>query len=141
MGTLSIRKPSKRVEDLRARKGKKILATHNVEQEAAAKEDRKKKLAAALVIVNGLRRPFAIGIHKPRPDGITYRAWRTAFNRAVTSEKYLRALAAGGPRFDREGQPSGVVTPEQRKLAGGQLKALERQKAAYAEKQAERRKT
>lgn len=66
-------------------------------------------------------RPWAINLNRqildlfPGKRAITLAAIRLWHER--NSQAYLRALAAGGPRFDLEGQPQGVVSAEEQARA------------------------
>lgn len=46
-----------------------------------------------------------------------------AFWQRQRKTPYLRALSAGGPRYDLDGQPQGEVTPEQQERARAELSA------------------
>lgn len=46
-----------------------------------------------------------------------------AFWKRPRTVAYLRALAAGGPRYDLEGTPQGAITPEEQQHAARQLAA------------------
>ncbi len=76
--------------------------------------------------------PLAIGIHKSvmaaHPD-LHKDAVRKALQRHTASTRYLKAVAAGGARFGLDGQPSGEVTPEQKKLAADGLRERFRKQA------------
>ncbi len=76
--------------------------------------------------------PLAIGIHKAimaaHPD-IDKNALRKTLQRHTASIKYLKAVAAGGPRFGLDGVPQGDITPEQQQLANQDLKERFRKQA------------
>jgi len=73
-------------------------------------------------------RPLATGLHRtviaqlpeytPRLIRYVITLWRRRHARA-----YLQALAAGGPRYDLEGQPRGTVTAEEQQQARQELVA------------------
>lgn len=76
--------------------------------------------------------PLAIGIHKlvmAAHPGFDKDAVRKALQRHTASTRYLKAVAAGGARFGLDGQPSGEVTPEQKKLAADGLRERFRKQA------------
>ncbi|KLP39531.1 hypothetical protein ABR36_10900 [Enterobacter ludwigii] len=49
---------------------------------------------------------------------------RIAVHHHTTRINYLRALAAGGPRYNLHGEPEGEVTAEQQQRAAETLKAI-----------------
>ena len=53
---------------------------------------------------------------------------KSALARYTTNYRYQKALAAGGHRYDLDGNPCGEVTPEQQAAAQEKVKAI---KAAY----------
>jgi ProP effector len=88
-------------------------------------------------------RPLAIGIHKAvqleHPE-IDKTALKTMLKRYTTSTKYLKAVAAGGSRYDMEGNAVGEVTLEQQTQANETLlerfrKQAERHREAEKDKQ------
>ncbi len=88
-------------------------------------------------------RPLAIGIHKAiqivHPE-IDKNSLKATLKRYTASTKYLKAVAAGGARYDLEGNASGEITPEQKTQANEALldrfrKQAERHREAEKEKQ------
>jgi ProP effector len=85
--------------------------------------------------------PLAIGIHKQlmeRMPDLDKNKVRTAMHSHTASTRYLKALTAGAPRFDLDGQPVGEVTAEQQTVAVQTLrdrlkKAAERRRAEEEE--------
>ena len=76
--------------------------------------------------------PLAIGIHKSvmaAHPGLDKDAVRKALQRHTASTRYLKAVAAGGARYGLDGQPSGEVTAEQKKLAADGLRERFRKQA------------
>lgn len=53
---------------------------------------------------------------------------KSALSRYTTNYRYQKALAAGGNRYDLDGNPCGEVTPEQQAAAQEKVKEI---KAAY----------
>ena len=82
-------------------------------------------------------RPLAIGIHKmlmERLSDLDKGEVRKALHYHTGANRYLKALEEGAPRFDLDGNPSGVVTAEQQTQAVDTLRdrlrqAAERRKA------------
>ena len=56
------------------------------------------------------------GVHPALAD-LTRTRIRRALKVYTGASAYRRALAAGGPRYDLDGQPAGEITPEQQTLA------------------------
>jgi ProP effector len=82
-------------------------------------------------------RPLALGIHKvllERIPDLDKKQVRFAMQQHTVTTRYLKAIIADAPRFDLDGNPSGVVTREQQTQAAETLrerfrKAAERRKA------------
>lgn len=95
------------------------------------------RLAADYAVFRDLR-PLAIGVHKAimaaHPD-IDKGALRRALQRYTGATRYLKAVAAGGSRFDLHGMPAGEVTAEQQKQAAEDLKDRFRKQAAQRREQ------
>lgn len=79
------------------------------------------------------KRPLKIGIAKDviaalRAGGSTIsgKLARNAIHDYCCGPKYTLALAAGGPRYDLDGQPDGAVLPDRAKIAAQQLMRMER---------------
>jgi ProP effector len=75
--------------------------------------------------VIGEARPLAIGIHKAiiaAHPGIDRGALRGVMQRHTAATRYLKAVAAGGPRFGLDGAPAGEITAEQQQQAREDLK-------------------
>jgi ProP effector len=96
-----------------------------------------------LSIVFRETRPLAIGIHKAiyvaLPE-IDKNALKLTLKRYTASTRYLKAVAAGGPRYDLEGNANGEVSPEQKQQANDALierfrKQAERHREAEKAKQ------
>lgn len=90
-------------------------------------------------------KPLAIGIHKQlmerKPD-LDKNKVRVALHSHTASNRYLKALTEGTPRFDLDGQQTGEVTAEQQTVAVDTLrdrlkKAAERRKVEEAQRKAE----
>lgn len=81
--------------------------------------------------------PLALGIHKTlmeRQPDLDKVQVRNAMRLHTGTTRYLKSLVEGAPRFDLDGNPSGVVTAEQQTQASTALrerfkKAAERRKA------------
>lgn len=89
------------------------------------------ELAATYTVFRDAR-PLAIGIHKSvmaAHPGFDKDSVRKALQRHTASTRYLKAVAAGGVRFGLDGQPSGEVTPEQKKLAADGVRERFRRQA------------
>ena len=75
-------------------------------------------------------RPLAVGIDAAIKADISARQITCrglllfSLGRYASHRKYLQALAAGGPRYDLNGQPAGEVTPEEQKQAVERLEAM-----------------
>jgi len=87
--------------------------------------------------------PLAIGIHKAlqaRQPELDKADIRKALHRHTNSTRYLKALTAGAPRYDLDGQADGEVSQEQADQAVSQLRErfkqqTERRKAEQAAQQ------
>lgn len=87
--------------------------------------------------------PLAIGIHKTlmeRFPGLDKGQVRTAMKLHTGTTRYLKSILDGAPRFDLDGNPSGVVTAEQHAQAATTLrerfkKVAERRKAEQEDQQ------
>jgi ProP effector len=69
--------------------------------------------------------PLAIGIHKSlveRFPDLDKGQVRTALHFHTGTTRYLKAIVEGAPRFDFDGNPSGVVTAEQQSQAAATLR-------------------
>lgn len=72
-------------------------------------------------------RPWAIGLFeelKTKNTGFTGQLLREALHRFTKMEAYQAALAAGGQRYDLDGNERGEVTDEQRRKASEKLEEL-----------------
>lgn len=82
-------------------------------------------------------RPLAVGITDTisaelRATGAGgHGAVRYAMKSYTSNIRYIRALAAGGLRYNLHGEPDGEVTPEQRERALHALKTLKEKKAMF----------
>jgi ProP effector len=89
--------------------------------------------------------PLAIGIHKTfseRLPGLAKGQVWAAMQHHTGTTRYLKAIVEGAPRFDLDGNPSGVVTAEQQTLAANTLrerfkKAADRRKAELEQQKLE----
>lgn len=90
-------------------------------------------------------KPLALGIHKAvlaeQPE-LDKEAVRKAMRFHVQSNRYLKGLVEGAPRYDLAGNPDGTVTAEQQEQAVTTLKervrkASERRKAEEQARKAE----
>lgn len=69
-------------------------------------------------------RPLKIGIHQDLVNaGQVKRAVRNALRAYCSRRAYLKAMGAGVPRIDLEGQPVGEVSPDEALVAQAQLSA------------------
>jgi ProP effector len=70
-------------------------------------------------------RPLASGIHRVLAEqtGAPMRVLRVALAKLTRRNAYLAALGAGGPRYDIDGKPDGVIGPDDQKAA---VEALQR---------------
>ena len=70
-------------------------------------------------------RPLASGIHRVLAEqtGAPMPVLRLALAKLTRRNAYLAALSAGGPRYDIEGRPSGMISPDDQKAA---VEALQR---------------
>ena len=88
--------------------------------------------------------PQAFSLKNPRPlsvgivDAIAaelnacgHGAVRYALKSYTGNIRYIRVLAAGGPRYNLHGEPEGEVTPEQQQRAEQMLKAMRKNKAMF----------
>lgn len=87
-------------------------------------------------------RPLKVGIFDDMMQDIAAReltygrgALKATLANLAHSPRYYRALVAGGPRYDLNGQPCGEVTPEEQQNARDALEAL---KAGRKETERER---
>jgi sRNA-binding protein len=72
------------------------------------------------------RKPLAIGIRDrlfERATGLSKTMMRKALAGYADSTGYLRALTEGAIRIDLDGNPAGIVTPEQAEFAAQRLAA------------------
>jgi ProP effector len=89
--------------------------------------------------------PLAIGIHKTfseRIPGLAKGQVWAAMQHHTGSTRYLKAIVDGAPRYDLDGNPSGVVTAEQQTLAANTLrerfkKTADRRKAELEQQKLE----
>jgi len=70
-------------------------------------------------------RPLASGIHRVLAEqtGAPMRVLRVALAKLTRRNAYLAALGAGGPRYDIDGRPSGMISADDQQAA---VKALQR---------------
>lgn len=82
-------------------------------------------------------RPLAVGIIDAIAAKLTtagaggHGAVRFAMKSYTSNIRYIRALAAGGPRYNLHGEPEGEVTTEQRQRAAEALKLMKTQKTMF----------
>ena len=64
-------------------------------------------------------KPLASGIHRilAEQTGAPMRVLRVALAKLTRRNTYLAALGAGGPRYDIDGKPTGVIGPDDQKAA------------------------
>lgn len=88
-------------------------------------------------------RPWAIGLHEDLVKqglGFSRQLLRLALKHVTKTDGYLTALAAGGPRYDLDGNARGEVTEEQKASAVTRLAELRaNQESPGAGKQGETR--
>jgi ProP effector len=93
--------------------------------------------------------PLAFDLKAPRPlavgiiDAITaelskagaggHGAARYALKGYTSNIRYIRALAAGGPRYNLHGEPEGIVTAEQQLRAAETLRTMTEKNAMFAD--------
>lgn len=100
------------------------------------------QLSGAFAVFRNVQ-PLAVGIHKEiraRLPDIDPALFRRAMKLHTDSTRYLQALANGKDRHDLDGQPSGVVTPEQQALAAGTVRERTRKAADRRKAEAEQQK-
>ena len=70
-------------------------------------------------------RPLASGIHRVLAEqtGAPMPVLKLALAKLTRRNAYLAALGAGGPRYDIDGRPSGMISPDDQQAA---VKALQR---------------
>ena len=68
-------------------------------------------------------RPLASGIHRilAEQTGAPMRVLKVALAKLTRRNAYLAALGAGGPRYDIDGRPSGMISPDDQKAAAAAL--------------------
>jgi ProP effector len=84
-------------------------------------------------------KPLASGIHRilQQQTGAPMPVLRLALAKLTRRNAYLAALAAGGPRYDIDGKPAGVIGPDDQKAAAEALqRKLYRSPQAIAAKKA-----
>src|ERR1700759_862231 len=84
-------------------------------------------------------RPLASGIHRVLAEqtGAPMPVLKTALAKLTRRNAYLAALGAGGPRYDIDGKPAGVIGPDDQKAAAEALRRrLYRSPQAIAAKKA-----
>ena len=64
-------------------------------------------------------RPLASGIHRVLAEqtGAPMPVLRVALAKLTRRNAYLAALGAGGPRYDIDGRPSGMISPDDQQAA------------------------
>ena len=84
-------------------------------------------------------RPLAVGIidaimaELNRAGAGGYGAARYALKGYTSNIRYIRALAAGGPRYNLHGEPEGIVTAEQQQRAAETLRVMTEKNAMFAD--------
>ena len=84
-------------------------------------------------------RPLAVGIidmmaaEMAATGAPGHGAVRYALKSYIRHMRYIRALAAGGPRYNLLGEPEGEVTPEQQQRAAETLKTMQERKAQFVD--------
>jgi ProP effector len=70
-------------------------------------------------------RPLASGLHRVLAEqtGAPMPVLRVALAKLTRRNTYLAALGAGGPRYDIDGRPSGMISPDDQQAA---IEALQR---------------
>ena len=100
-----------------------LPATKPAEMSTAACAEKLKQLAPALF--SGAAKPLKlriqVDIQERAPGMFTKQALSAFFRRHTGSTSYLLAVAKGTHRFDLDGQPSGEITDEHRKVANEEL--------------------
>jgi hypothetical protein len=84
-------------------------------------------------------KPLASGIHRvlQQQTGAPMPVLRLTLAKLTRRHAYLAALAAGGPRYDIDGKPAGVIGPDDQKAAAEALRRrLYRSPQAVAAKKA-----
>jgi ProP effector len=84
-------------------------------------------------------RPLASGIHRVLAEqtGAPMPVLRLALAKLTRRKAYLTALSAGGPRYDIDGKPNGVIGPDDQQAAAEALqRRLYRSPQAVAAKKA-----
>ena len=68
-------------------------------------------------------RPLASGIHRVLAEqtGAPMPALKLALAKLTRRNAYLAALGAGGPRYDIDGRPSGMISPDDQQAAAEAL--------------------
>ena len=68
-------------------------------------------------------RPLASGIHRVLAEqtGAPMPVLKTALAKLTRRNAYLAALVAGGPRYDIDGRPSGMISPDDQQAAAEAL--------------------
>jgi len=84
-------------------------------------------------------RPLASGIHRVLAEqtGAPKPVLKLALAKLTRRNAYLAALSAGGPRYDIDGRPSGMISPEDQQAA---VKALQRRLVRSPQAMARRKK-
>lgn len=77
--------------------------------------------------VNIVQDVIATGVTGEDGDALSEERIRRAVNHHCRGKRYHAACAAGGPRFDLNGQPAGEVTDGQRPFHQARLRAFRRQ--------------
>ena len=100
-----------------------LPATKPAEMSPAACAEKLKQLAPALFsgAVKPLKLRIQVDIQERAPGMFTKQALSAFFRRHTGSTSYLLAVAKGTHRFDLDGQPSGEITDEHRKVANDEL--------------------
>ena len=86
-------------------------------------------------------RPLASGIHRVLAEqtGAPKPVLKLALTKLTRRNVYLTALSAGGPRYDIDGRPSGMISPDDQQAAAAALqRRLVRSPQAIARREAKK---
>lgn len=80
-------------------------------------------------LATGIMSVLSAEIHAAGGKG--HSSIRYALKRYASHLRYIKALAAGGPRYNLKGEPEGEVTPEQQQQATETLKIMQEQNVLF----------
>ena len=130
MATLSLKRSSTRLVELRQQKQKRVENRQQaVKWRRVRAYQRHLRKTYPAVFDPKAPKPLQLHIHqalaKVRPEGVGHKTVRLALAMWCRGPVYLRAVAEGGHRFNLAGMPAGTVSPEHQANARQRLAIIE----------------